>query len=111
MAAELRARAVRFGEGLQLVNILKDAQHDAAEGRMYLPRQLPLPEVFALARADLAVALEYTEILRAAHAELGVVAFNALNARLALATLTRAARAGARSEAEPRAAARASRPR
>jgi farnesyl-diphosphate farnesyltransferase len=87
VAAELRIRAARFGEGLQLVNILKDAQPDAAEGRVYLPRQLTLAEVFALAQSDLAVAVEYTEILRSAQADFGVVAFNALNARLATATL------------------------
>jgi farnesyl-diphosphate farnesyltransferase len=87
VAAELRARAVHFGEGLQLVNILKDAEPDAAEGRVYLPRDLTLGQVFALAHADLTVAVEYTEILRTAQAHTGIVAFNALNARLAFATL------------------------
>jgi farnesyl-diphosphate farnesyltransferase len=87
VADELRARAPRFGEGLQLVNILKDAQPDADEGRVYLPREVALEDVFELAHADLRAALEYTEILREAHADLGVVKFNALNARLALATL------------------------
>ncbi|HEX4354413.1 MAG TPA: squalene/phytoene synthase family protein, partial [Polyangiales bacterium] len=87
VADDLRERAVSFGEGLQLVNILKDAQPDAAEGRVYLPRQLTLAEVFLLARHDLETALEYTEILRSAEADFGIVAFNALNARLALATL------------------------
>jgi farnesyl-diphosphate farnesyltransferase len=87
VAAELRARAVPFGEGLQLVNILKDAQPDAAEGRVYLPRQLTLAEVFLLAHDDLVTAVEYTELLRSGQADFGVVAFNALNARLALATL------------------------
>ena len=87
VATELRARAARFGEGLQLVNILKDAQPDAAEGRVYLPRDVPLSELFALARADLLVALEYTELIRDAGGDLGTVAFNALNARLGLATL------------------------
>ncbi|HKP64884.1 MAG TPA: squalene/phytoene synthase family protein [Polyangiales bacterium] len=87
VADELRARAPNFGEGLQLVNILKDAQPDAAEGRVYLPREVALEDVFELAHADLRAALEYTEILREARADLGVVKFNALNARLALATL------------------------
>jgi hypothetical protein len=40
-----------------------------------------------LARNDLETALEYTELLRSAEADFGIVAFNALNARLALATL------------------------
>ncbi|MET0388397.1 MAG: squalene/phytoene synthase family protein [Polyangiales bacterium] len=83
----LRERARRFGEGLQLVNILKDALPDAQEGRIYLPPELPLAEVFALTRSDLVAALEYAEILRTGQAHPGVVAFNALNARLALATL------------------------
>jgi farnesyl-diphosphate farnesyltransferase len=87
VAAELRARSVRFGEGLQLVNILKDAHRDAAEGRVYLPRQVSLPEVFVRARADLRVAAEYVELMRRAGADRGLIAFNALNARLATATL------------------------
>jgi farnesyl-diphosphate farnesyltransferase len=84
---ELRARAVEFGEGLQLVNILKDVDGDAAEGRVYLPRQASLAEVFLLARADLLRAVEYTELLRTAGADRGMVAFNALNTRLAIGTL------------------------
>ena len=87
VAPALRDRAVHFGEGLQLVNILKDAQPDADEGRVYLPGDSTLEQVIALAHADLVDALEYTELLRTAHADFGVVAFNALNARLALATL------------------------
>ena len=87
VAGELRARAVRFGEALQLVNILKDARPDASEGRVYLPRQVSLPEVFVLAREDLRVAAEYIELLRTGGADRGLVAFNALNARLATATL------------------------
>ena len=87
VAADLRARAVEFGEALQLVNILKDASPDAAEGRVYLPRQTSLPEVFLLARADLRRATEYTDLLQSAGADKGTVAFNALNTRLAIGTL------------------------
>jgi farnesyl-diphosphate farnesyltransferase len=86
-AAALRERAVCFGEALQLVNILKDARPDADAGRVYLPRQVELAEVFMLARSDLRVAVEYTELLRAAGADRGLVAFNALNTSLAIATL------------------------
>jgi farnesyl-diphosphate farnesyltransferase len=88
LSHELHARAARFGEGLQLVNILKDVRPDAREGRSYLPRALTLDEVFQLAHADMVAALEYSELLRAGNADRGVVAFNALNARLACATLT-----------------------
>ena len=86
-ATELGARAVRFGEALQLVNILKDAGQDALEGRVYLPTGVPLAEVFQLARGDLRAAAEYCEILREAGADRGLVAFNAVNASLAMATL------------------------
>ncbi|HTA17675.1 MAG TPA: squalene/phytoene synthase family protein, partial [Polyangia bacterium] len=87
VAGELRARAVEFGEALQLVNILKDVRPDAAEGRVYLPREASLPEVFQLARADLRRAAEYIDLLQKAGAAKGTVAFNALNTRLAIATL------------------------
>jgi phytoene/squalene synthetase len=72
---------------LQLVNILKDVRTDAAEGRIYLPRRVTPAEVFMLARSDLARAVEYTELLREGGAARGIVAFNALNTRLAIATL------------------------
>lgn len=83
----LRARAKLFGEALQLVNILKDSAFDAKEGRVYLPEGLPRGEVFALARQDLEAATEYTLALQQAGAERGLVAFNALPALLAWATL------------------------
>ena len=87
MADRLRARAVQFGEGLQLVNILKDAKPDAEDGRRYLPRAVLLSEVFVLARADLTAAAEYTELLRSGGGDRGLIAFNAINTRLAVATL------------------------
>ena len=83
----LRARAKLFGEALQLVNILKDSAFDAKEGRVYLPEGLDRDEVFALARQDLEAATEYTLALQKAGAERGLVAFNALPALLAWATL------------------------
>src|SRR3954462_508040 len=43
----LRARSQLFGEALQLVNILKDAEVDAREGRIYMPSERQ-PEVIAL---------------------------------------------------------------
>ncbi len=87
VAPELRKRAATFGEGLQLVNILKDARPDAAEGRTFLPRQAPLREVFALARQDLADAATYVDLLRQGGAEPGLVAFNAFICKLASANL------------------------
>ncbi len=37
-AEDMLARAVRFGKGLQLTNILRDLAHDLRIGRCYLPR-------------------------------------------------------------------------
>jgi farnesyl-diphosphate farnesyltransferase len=87
VASELQARAVEFGEALQLVNILKDSRSDEQEGRVYLPSEASLAEVFMLARSDLRRATEYTELLRTAGGDNGLVAFNALNLRLAIGTL------------------------
>ena len=84
---DLRSRAAAFGEGLQLVNILKDAHRDAAERRVYLPRAASRRDVIALAHRDLVAAAAYTETLHTAEAEVGLVAFNALIAKLAVATL------------------------
>lgn len=93
-ASELRQRSRDFGEGLQLVNILKDSASDATEGRLYLPAESPRSEILALARRDLEVAREYVRILQEAGAERGLVAFNALPAGLAVATLDRLETAG-----------------
>jgi len=89
IAADLRGRATRFGEALQLVNILKDAGFDTEEGRCYLPPEVPRPEIFALARQDLGVAAEYTLALQRGGAPRGIVAFCALPVRLAFAALDR----------------------
>lgn len=88
-APELRARARAFGEALQLVNILKDAEQDAGEGRRYLPAGVPRADVFALARRDLAAAQEYIDALRQAGAPAGVLEFTVLPVALAWATLAK----------------------
>jgi farnesyl-diphosphate farnesyltransferase len=93
-APYLRARARAFGEGLQLVNILKDSASDAREGRRYLPESVPRAAVLALARDDLRAAAEYVLALQSHGAERGVVAFNALPVALARATLDRVEAAG-----------------
>ena len=87
IAADLRSRAASFGEALQLVNILKDAAQDTAEGRNFLPPAVPRAEVFALARRDLTIATDYTSALQSAGAPRGIVEFCALPAELAWATL------------------------
>jgi farnesyl-diphosphate farnesyltransferase len=94
VAPRLRERAPFFGEGLQLVNILKDSADDLVEGRCYLPAAVDRGEALALAREDLRAAAEYVLALQAAGAERGVVAFNALPTELAIATLDRVEAAG-----------------
>ncbi len=89
VAASLRRRANAFGEGLQLVNILKDAASDVAEGRSYLPSRVDPADVFALARRDLATAREYVSLLAGADTERGLVEFTALITLLGGATLER----------------------
>lgn len=93
-AARLRELAILYGEGLQLVNILKDADADASEGRQYLPAHLDKQEVFKLARHDLEAASEYTRLLQVAHAPVGVVLFTAIPTAFAQATLNRIERFG-----------------
>jgi farnesyl-diphosphate farnesyltransferase len=97
VADRLRQRAAHFGEGLQLVNILKDAADDAGEGRRFLPAGAPPAAVFARARADLDAAARYVAALErhARPGERGLVAFCALPVRLAEATLDRVADRGA----------------
>jgi farnesyl-diphosphate farnesyltransferase len=87
IAAELRSGAAEFGEGLQLVNILKDASRDAEEGRSYLPKYASLEDVFGMAEHDLETATRYVELLRGAGVEPGLVGFNASISKLAIANL------------------------
>lgn len=91
----LEGHAARFGEGLQLVNILKDADSDARHGRVYLPTGLSRGEILSLARTDLDAATEYVHALQAGGAPRGVIGFNALPVLLARATLDTVERRGA----------------
>lgn len=93
--ATLVEHQVAFGEGLQLVNILKDESADAADGRAYLPASVPRSEVLALARADMARARAYIGALEHGGAPRGFVGFTTLSADLADATLDRVERDGA----------------
>jgi farnesyl-diphosphate farnesyltransferase len=94
IASLLRQRASRFGEALQLVNILKDSADDAKEGRYYLPEDIDRGEIFALARDDLSTASSYVLALQEAIAPRGLVAFTALPVQLAWATLDRVEKQG-----------------
>ena len=97
-AGFLRERAATFGEALQLVNILKDADADAAEGRRYLPAGVPRSEVFGLARRDLLVAADYIGALQRAGAPRGIVEFTALPVELAWSSLEKIEAHGAGSK-------------
>jgi farnesyl-diphosphate farnesyltransferase len=89
VAPILRGLAARFGEALQLVNILKDSTGDSDEGRHFLPAGRSSAEVFSLARDDLGSAARYVTCLAQAGAVRGVVAFTALPLLLAKATIDR----------------------
>jgi farnesyl-diphosphate farnesyltransferase len=91
----LEEHQVAFGEGLQLVNILKDQRADAADGRAYLPAAVARGEVFALARHDMARARTYIAALERGRAPRGFIAFTTLSADLADATLDRVEHDGA----------------
>ena len=61
--AEMTALGIRFGKGLQLVNILRDREADCVKGRIYVPTER-FNEVLADARAHLQAAHEYVRALR-----------------------------------------------
>ncbi len=86
---ELERLMRSFGEGLQLVNILKDVGDDAVDGRVYLPAAVPRAELFALARADLDEANQYVQTLQRGGAPRGFLAFTGLSLVLAFAALDR----------------------
>jgi farnesyl-diphosphate farnesyltransferase len=61
--AEMTALGIRFGKGLQLVNILRDRQSDSDRERIYVPA-VRFNDVLADARAHLRAAREYVRALR-----------------------------------------------
>lgn len=61
--AQMTALGIRFGKGLQLVNILRDRSADFAQGRIYVPDDR-FNKVLEEARAHLLSAHEYVRALR-----------------------------------------------
>jgi len=61
--AEMTELGIRFGKGLQLVNILRDRQTDSKKGRTYVPTAR-FDDVLADAHAHLQAAREYVRALR-----------------------------------------------
>jgi farnesyl-diphosphate farnesyltransferase len=93
--AQLEQHMVEFGEGLQLVNILKDQGADATDGRVYLPAGVSSAELFARARRDLEAANRYVQSLQQGSAPRGFLAFCGLSLVLAFAALDRLEAEGA----------------
>jgi len=85
--AEVRRRALFFGEALQLVNVVRDVREDGREGRWLLDERIDRETVLHLAFRDLKAAAEYTRFLQEADAPTGILSFTALPVRLAIATL------------------------
>lgn len=90
----LSEHAASFGEALQLVNILKDAEDDRVCGRAYLPARVSRSKVFDLANEDLRAAEKYVEALRTINAPPGFIAFCDAPLQLAQATLRLVAEQG-----------------
>lgn len=84
---DLDAHARWFGEGLQLVNVLKDSAEDQDDGRQLIPASATRSELFELAREDLHKAEIYVATLKRAAAPPGFVAFTELPLALAWRTL------------------------
>lgn len=88
-AEALVGLAPAFGEALQLVNILRDEDDDAADGRRFIPSGQDRAELMAIAIDDLERASRYVMLLEEGGADRGIVAFNTLNLLLAYGTLRR----------------------
>lgn len=83
----LHETSAKFGEALQLVNILKDSNDDKLCGRAYLPANVPHEAIFELAQSDLREAERYVDALRRIGAAPGMIAFCDAPVQLASATL------------------------
>jgi farnesyl-diphosphate farnesyltransferase len=90
----LLEHASALGEGLQLVNILKDAQADLVDGRSYLPADTPTHVHFTIAFEDLRRGRRYLRLLEQGGASPGVIAFTSAPLLLAEATLAKVQRLG-----------------
>lgn len=63
---EMLPLAREYGQALQLINILRDAQHDRAIGRIYLPAGESQDAALARAHAGLEAGMRYVAALRPA---------------------------------------------
>ncbi len=90
----LEGNAIAFGEGLQLVNILKDSGDDAKDGRVYLPKSVSRADIIALAGRDLDGASRYIDALQRGGAPSGYLGFTGISVMLARAALKALATGG-----------------
>ncbi|MEM9109148.1 MAG: squalene/phytoene synthase family protein [Planctomycetota bacterium] len=90
----LIALSAKYGEGLQLINILRDESDDEDADRYLIPGSLSRESLIAQAAHDMAAADEYLTLLDINGADRGVIAFNELNIRLGHATLEAIERQG-----------------
>ena len=88
-SGDIHSQAKSFGEGLQLVNILRDSKEDLQCGRLFVPGSVGREKLFDLARQDLHRAREYVVQLQLANPHPGYLAFTRLPLELANATLDR----------------------
>ena len=89
IAEALRRRGPAYGEGLQLVNVLKDSATDADEGRTFVSSARDREKAFAVARQGLVLGGEYVNLLQSFGAPPNYQRATALPVRLALAALDR----------------------
>lgn len=94
----IRECAVLFSEGLQLVNILKDRDDDAKEGRCFIPEGVSVGDLRTMAERDLRAAADSALALQRVQAPSGIILFVALPAKLAAATLPVIIKDGPRSK-------------
>jgi farnesyl-diphosphate farnesyltransferase len=94
LAVALRRLSVGFGECLQLTNILKDAESDVLDGRVFIPDGISREAVFSLALQATDDAKQYICMLEKNDFPADVVAFCRFLCLLAEGTLGRLRSAG-----------------
>ncbi len=94
IAEALRRRGPAYGEGLQLVNVLKDSATDADEGRTFVSSAQDRAKAFEIARQDLRLGGEYVNLLQNAGAPRNYQVATAIPVRLALRALDRVDESG-----------------
>ncbi len=93
--AELMRGSELFGEGLQLVNILKDSNTDASEGRVFIPPAVNRGAILEVAHRGLEGGARYILLLDRCLAPRGFATFLTLPLLLAWGTLDGYVREGA----------------